>query len=211
MRCLDVLIADDHPLFRFAIARTIQAHPELELVGEARGGREAIELALEYRPELAVVDVEMPGMGAVDVLKAFARESLHTRVLCLAEDLDCETVYALVEAGAHGVLDKSVTRDQILDTLLRVAAGETVLSSDAQIALALAVRRRRENPPVILTVRELEILRFLAAGRSTPAIAAEVYLSPSTVKGHLQRIYERLEVSDRAAAVAEGIRRGLIE
>ena len=207
----DVLVADDHPLFRFAIARTIHAHPELELVAEASGGRDAIELALEHRPDLAVVDVEMPLIGGLDVVRAFTRESLSTRVLCLAEEIDCETVYALIEAGAHGVLCKSVTRDEILDALLRVARGETVLSSDAQIALALAVRRRRENPHVVLPARELEILRFLAAGRTTPAIAAELYLSPSTVKAHLQRIYERLEVTDRAAAVAEGIRRGLIE
>jgi two-component system, NarL family, nitrate/nitrite response regulator NarL len=207
----NVLIADDHPLYRFAIARTVQAYPEFEVVAEVSAGREAIELAVEHRPDLAVIDVEMRGFGGLEVLRAFTREALPTRVLCVTDQLQSETVYTLVQAGASGVLDKGVGRHEIVDALLRIAAGETVLVPMAQIALAQAVRSRRESPPVVLTGRETEILRRLAGGQSAPVIARELFLSPSTVKSHLQRIYERLGVSDRAAAVAEGIRRGLIE
>jgi two-component system, NarL family, nitrate/nitrite response regulator NarL len=208
---LRVLIADDHPLFLFAIAHSVNSRDELEIVGQARTGREAIEAALETQPDLAVLDVEMPDLGGLEVLKAFSREGLRTRVLFVSGNLDADVSYDLIEAGAAGVLDKSAMPDQIGDALVRIAHGETVLAPDVQSSLMRAVRDRREKPPTVLSPREGEVLRFLAAGLSAPQIARELHLSPSTVKTHLQRLYERLDVSDRAAAVAEGMRRGLIE
>jgi two-component system, NarL family, nitrate/nitrite response regulator NarL len=196
---LRVLIADDHPLFLFAIAHSVNSRQELELVGQARTGREAIAAALDTQPDLAVLDVEMPDLGGLEVLRAFSREGLSTRVLFVSGNL------------AAGVLDKSAMPDQIGDALVRIAQGETVLAPTVQSALMRAVRDRRDRPQTVLSPRESEVLRFLAAGLSAPQIAKELHLSPSTVKTHLQRLYERLEVSDRAAAVAEGMRRGLIE
>jgi two-component system, NarL family, nitrate/nitrite response regulator NarL len=208
---LRVLIADDHPLFLFAIAHSVDLRPELELVGQAKTGREAIALALETRPDLAVLDMQMPDLDGLEVLKAFRREGLATRVLFVSGNLDAEVSYDLIEAGAAGVLDKGAMPDQIGDALVRIANGETVLAPAVQSALMRAVRERRERTPTVLSPREGEVLRFLADGLSAPQIARELHLSPSTVKTHLQRLYERLEVSDRAAAVAEGMRRGLIE
>jgi two-component system, NarL family, nitrate/nitrite response regulator NarL len=208
---LRVLIADDHPLFLFAIAHTVNTRTDLELVGQATNGRDALATALEVRPDLAVLDVDMPELDGLEVLRAFGREGLRTRVLFVTGSLDAAMAYQLVEAGAAGVLDKSVMPDQIGDALNRIAQGETVLAPDVQAALMQAVRDRRERPATVLSPREGEVLRFLAAGLSAPQIARELHLSPSTVKTHLQRLYERLEVSDRAAAVAEGMRRGLIE
>src|SRR3954449_10042573 len=101
-----VLIADDHPLFLFAIAHSVKSREELELVGQARTGREAIALALETRPDLAVLDVEMPDLGGLEVLQAITREGLGTRVLFLSGNLDAQVSYDLIEAGAAGVLDK---------------------------------------------------------------------------------------------------------
>jgi two-component system nitrate/nitrite response regulator NarL len=115
-----------------------------------------------------------------------------------------------VQAGAAGVLEKDATPDTIADALLRIAAGETVLAPSVQAALVSGVQARRE-PALELSPREHDVLRGLARGLSGPQIAAELHVSPSTVKTHLQRLYERLGVSDRAAAVAEGMRRGLIE
>ena len=207
---LRVLIADDHPLFLFAIAHSVNSRDELEIVGQARTGREAIEAALETQPDLAVLDVEMPDLGGLEVLKAFSREGLRTRVLFVSGNLDADVSYDLIEAGAAGVLDKSAMPDQIGDALVRIAHGETVLAPDVQSSLMRAVRDRREKPPTVLSPREGEVRRFLAAGLSAPQIARELHLSPSTVKTHLQRLYERLEVSDRAAAVAEGMRGGLM-
>jgi two-component system, NarL family, nitrate/nitrite response regulator NarL len=208
---LRVLIADDHPLFLFAIAHSVNSRPELELVGQARTGREAIATALETRPELAVLDVDMPDLGGLEVLHALTREGLTTRVLFVSGNLDAQISYDLIEAGASGVLDKSAMPDQIGDSLVRIANGETVLAPTVQSALMRAVRDRRDRPTTVLSPREGEVLEFLAAGLSAPQIARELHLSPSTVKTHLQRLYARLEVSDRAAAVAEGMRRGLIE
>jgi two-component system nitrate/nitrite response regulator NarL len=208
---LRVLIADDHPLFLFAIAHSVNSRQELELVGQARTGREAIAAALDTQPDLAVLDVEMPDLGGLDVLKAMIDEGLPTRVLFVSGNLDAQVSYDLIEAGAAGVLDKSAMPDQIGDALVRIAQGETVLAPTVQSALMRAVRDRRDRPQTVLSPREGEVLRFLADGLSAPQIAKELHLSPSTVKTHLQRLYERLEVSDRAAAVAEGMRRGLIE
>jgi two-component system, NarL family, nitrate/nitrite response regulator NarL len=208
---LRVLIADDHPLFLFAIAHSVNSREELELVGQATTGREAIAAALETRPDLAVLDVEMPDLDGLEVLRAFGREGLATRVLFVSGNLDADVAYDLIEAGAAGVLDKGAMPDQIGDALVRISQGETVLAPTVQSALMRAVRDRREKPQTVLSPREGEVLRFLAAGLSAPQIARELHLSPSTVKTHLQRLYERLEVGDRAAAVAEGMRRGLIE
>ena len=208
---LRVLIADDHPLFLFAIAHSVNARPEFELVGQARTGREAIEVALATEPDLAVLDVEMPDLNGLDVLQAMTREGLACRVLFVSGSLDSAKSYNLIEAGAAGVLEKDAMPDEIGDALIRISRGETVLAPSVQAALMREVRDRRERPRTVLSPREAEVLAFLADGLSAPQIAARLQLSPSTIKTHLQRLYERLEVSDRAAAVAEGMRRGLIE
>src|SRR4051794_20688256 len=143
---LRVLVADDHPLFLFALAHTVTAHPELELVGQARSGEQAIACALGQRPDLAVLDVEMPGLGGLDVLHAINRERLATRVLFMSGSLDPSTAYRLIEAGAAGVLEKDVTPEEIGDALVRIAEGDTVLAPSVQAALMREVRERRERP-----------------------------------------------------------------
>jgi len=208
---LRVLIADDHPLFLFAVAHALKLQPQLALAGQAQTGREAIRLALETQPDLAVLDVQMPDVSGLDVLRRMTRAGLRTRVLFLSGQLSDAIAYELVAAGASGVLSKDATPEQIADALMRVAAGEKVLSPGVQAALAREVRERGHREQAQLSPREHQVLGFLAAGLSAPQIAGELHLSPSTVKTHLKRLYERLEVSDRAAAVAEGMRRGLIE
>ena len=112
MSMLRVLVADDHPLFLFAIAHSIETRAELELVAQAKTGSEAIAAALETRPDLAVLDVEMPDLSGLDVLEALRREGLETRVLFVSGSLDASIAYQLVEAGAAGVLDKSAMPDE---------------------------------------------------------------------------------------------------
>jgi two-component system nitrate/nitrite response regulator NarL len=207
---LRVVVADDHPLFLFALAHAVEARPELELVARASTGVEALDAVRRERPELAVLDVQMPGLTGLAVLEAIVREDLPTRVLFLTGAVEPPAAYDLVQAGAAGVLEKDALPDAIGEALVRIAAGETVLAPSVQAALVSGVRERRE-PPVALSRRERDMLVGLARGLSGPQIAAELHLSPSTVKTHLQRLYDRLGVSDRAAAVAEGMRRGLIE
>jgi two-component system nitrate/nitrite response regulator NarL len=132
---LRVLVADDHPLFLFVIAHSVSSREELELVGQARTGREAIACALQTRPDLAVLDVEMPDLNGLDVLNAINREGLGTRVLFVSGSLSANTSYALIEAGAAGVLEKDATPGEIGDALIRIADGETVLATSVQAAL----------------------------------------------------------------------------
>jgi two-component system, NarL family, nitrate/nitrite response regulator NarL len=207
---LRVLVADDHPLILVSLEGVVRARPELELAARAASGDEALAAARAERPDLAVLDVQMPGLNGLEVLEAMKRDALPTRVLFVTGTVDPAVAYDLVQAGAAGVLEKDATPDMIADALLRIAGGETVLAPSVQGALITGVQARREPAPS-LSPREHDVLRGLARGLSGPQIAAELHVSPSTVKTHLQRLYERLGVSDRAAAVAEGMRRGLIE
>ncbi|MDO8184152.1 response regulator transcription factor [Conexibacter sp. JD483] len=206
-----VLVADDHPLFREAIVRTIRERPEFELVGEAADGRAALEAIRELRPDVAVIDVKMPELDGLQVVAAVRRDELPTRVLLLSAFLDSSIVFQAVGAGAAAYLSKEADRGQIGDAIAAVARGETVLSPEAQAGIAAEVRSRQVEDRPLLTPREREVLGHVAAGRGAPEIARLIHLSPATVKGHLQSLYEKLGVSDRAAAVAEAMRRGLLE
>jgi two-component system nitrate/nitrite response regulator NarL len=206
-----VLVADDHPLYRESVVRAVRDRPDFELVGEASGGREALDEIRRLTPDVAVLDLKMPELDGLQILNAVRRESLPTRVVLLSAFLEGAVVYQAVAGGAAAYLSKDAERTTICEAIAAVARGETVLSSEAQAGIAAEVRvRGREERPA-LTPREQEILVMVAAGKAAPEIAGQLHLSPATVKGHLQAIYEKLGVSERAAAVAEGMRRGLLE
>jgi two-component system, NarL family, nitrate/nitrite response regulator NarL len=206
-----VLVADDHPLYREGVIRAIKERPDLELVAECDDGRTALDRIKDLRPDVAVLDVKMPGLDGTGVLNAVERERLPTRVAFLSAYLDGAVVYSAVSGGAAAYLSKEADRDEICDAIAAVARGETILASEAQAGIAREVRARRDDQRPVLTSREREILGLTANGHSAPQIASELYLSTATVKTHLQHLYEKLGVSDRAAAVAEAMRRGLLE
>jgi two-component system nitrate/nitrite response regulator NarL len=206
-----VLVADDHPLYREAVVRAVRARPEFELIGEAEDGRAALGVIRESAPDVAVLDVEMPSLGGLDVVRAVNRDSLVTRVVLLSAHLESDTVYAAVQAGVSAYLSKAWPAERICDALLAVARGETILPNEIQAGLAAAIRNNAAGARIHLTPREMDVLGGLAAGKSAPAIAVELHVSTATVKTHLKTLYEKLGVSDRAAAVAESMRRGLIE
>jgi two-component system nitrate/nitrite response regulator NarL len=206
-----VIVADDHPLFREAIVRAVRERPDFELAGEAASGREALELVRTAKPDVAVLDLKMPELDGLEVARAIERDGLPTRVVILTAFTEGALVFQAVAAGAAAYLSKDADRQVITDAIAAAARGETVLSPEAQASIAGEVRvRGREQRPA-LTPREQEILEHVAAGRAAPEIAKLLFLSPATVKGHLQNLYEKLGVSDRAAAVAEAMRRGLLE
>jgi two-component system nitrate/nitrite response regulator NarL len=207
-----VLIADDHPLFREAIARVIAERPDLELVAEAADGRAALEKIRELEPDVAVIDVRMPQLDGSDVLLALREEGLHTNVVFLSAFLDSKTVYDAVAAGANAYLSKEAETGEIVTAILAAARGETILGPEVQTGLAEQIRFREENESrPRLSEREHEVLKLIADGLSTPEIGERIHLSTATVKTHLQHLYEKLGVSERAAAVAEGMRRGLVD
>jgi two-component system nitrate/nitrite response regulator NarL len=207
-----VLVADDHPLFRDGIARAVGQRDDLELVASVADGREALAAIREHAPDVAVLDVRMPGLDGVEVLRAVQADELDTRVLLLSAYTDSAIVYAAVTAGAGGYLSKDADRAAICDAIIAVARGEPALDPRVHAGLFEEVRRHRAPPaPQLLTDREQQVLRLIAGGLSAPAIAVELEISATTVKTHLAHLYEKLGVSDRAAAVAEGMRRGLLE
>ena len=210
-RRVRVVVADDHPLFREGIVRAVRDRPEFELVGEAADGRAALDEIRRLEPDVAVIDVKMPELDGLQVLNALQRDGSKTRVVLLSAFLDGAVVFQAVAAGAAAYLSKDAERRDICEAVAAVARGETVLSPGAQAGIAEEVRARGHVGRPALTPREQEILVHVAEGRTAPDIAKLLYLSPATVKGHLQAIYEKLGVSDRAAAVAEGMRRGLLE
>jgi two-component system nitrate/nitrite response regulator NarL len=206
-----IIVADDHPLFREAVVRAVRERPEFELVGEAVDGREALEAIRELAPQVAVLDVKMPGLDGLRVLNAVKRDGLATRVVLLSAYLDGATAFEAVANGAAAFLSKDADRRVILDTIAAVSRGETVLGPEIQAGLAEEIRLRGAKDRPGLSPRELEVLKHIAEGRSAPEIGRLIHLSPATVKSHLQGLYEKLGVSDRAAAVAEAMRRGLLE
>jgi len=208
---VSVLVAEDHPLFREAIIRAIKERPELELVGEAPDGRTALEEIRRLRPQVAVLDWKMPGLDGLQVLRAVDRDALPTRIVLLSAFLDGSLAYQAVAAGAAAYLTKDADRRRIQETVLAVSRGETVLAPEIQAGIATEIRQRGRPDGPALSQREREILGHIAQGRSAPDIAKLLFLSPATVKGHLQNLYEKLGVNDRAAAVAEAMRRGLLE
>lgn len=211
MERVRVLVADDHPLFREGVARAVSEWPELELIGEVADGRSALELIRSELPHVAIVDMRLPELDGAQIAAAVTRDDLTTRVLLLSAFADEQIVFRALEAGAAGYLTKDSTRDEIARAALAVGRGGTVLAPELTAGLASQIRLRGQADTPVLTMREREVLALLCEGQSAPQIAQKLFLGTTTVKSHLGHLYEKLGVSDRAAAVAEAMRRGLIE
>jgi len=206
-----VLVGDDHPMFRDGVVRALVSSGTVEVVAEAENGADAFTLIKEHRPDVAVLDYRMPGMDGAQVAAAVRRDELPTRVLLVSAFDDAEIVYHALHEGAAGFLPKESSKSEIVAAVLECARGKDVLPPSLAAGLAGEIRRRGEPSAPALSPRERQVLDLIARGRSIPAIAQELYLAPSTVKTHVQRLYEKLGVSDRAAAVAEAMRRKLLD
>ncbi|HEX7299988.1 MAG TPA: response regulator transcription factor [Solirubrobacteraceae bacterium] len=206
-----VLVADDHPLYREAVVRAVRSRPEFELVGEAGDGREALDAIRADRPDVAVLDVEMPSLRGIEIVEALRRDGVATRVVLLSAHLESDMVYEAVAGGVAAYLSKAAPGDRICDAIAAVARGEVILPAEVQAGLASEIRLRSDSARPALSPREREVLALIAEGLTAPAVGRELHLSTATVKSHLKTLYEKLGVSDRAAAVAEAMRRGLLE
>jgi two-component system nitrate/nitrite response regulator NarL len=204
-----VLVADDHPIFREGVARAVGNRDGLEVVAQCERGDEALARIREVRPDVAVIDYRMPGLDADGVLAGLREDGPLTRVLVLSAVTEPEHVLAVLELGAAGYLNKDSDRSVIVEAVERIAAGGLVMGPDAQAAMLHRVRGggTAASP---LTDREQEVLELLAEGLSAPQIADRLVVGASTVKTHLKNLYGKLGVGDRAAAVAEGMRRGIL-
>jgi two-component system, NarL family, nitrate/nitrite response regulator NarL len=206
-----VVVADDHPLYRDGVVRALRASGRVEVVAEAGDGRTALDEIARHQPAVALLDYKLPELDGVAVTNAVVRDGLPTRVLLVSAFTDSGVVYRALETGAAGFVSKEARREQIVDAVLACARGENVVPPDVAAGLVSEIRLRRQDDTPALTPREQEILRLIAEGHSLPEIARELFLGLTTVKTHVQHLYEKLGVSDRAAAVASAMRRGLIE
>jgi two-component system nitrate/nitrite response regulator NarL len=205
-----VAVIEAQPLFRDALCRVVRQRPQLQLAGEGGDAREALALLREARPDVALVDPALPSLSGDRLLTLTSSEGLTTRFLFIAARLSRSTAYELLVLGAGGCVLSDTTAEELGRAITEVAAGRTFLCPAVQHALVGEIRVRERDPGPLLSPREHEVLRRVAGGQSTPAIAAAMHLSISTVKTHLRHLYDKLEVSDRAAAVAAAMRRGLI-
>jgi two-component system, NarL family, nitrate/nitrite response regulator NarL len=206
-----VLVADDHPVFREGLVRALRSRAELDVVGEASDGREALEGIRKLEPDVALLDVKMPGLDGTQVTHAVKRDGLPTRVVLLSAHAASELIYQAIAQGASAYVSKEASRDEICDTVAAVGRGETRLTTDMQSELVRQIQMRSIEDRPVLSQREREVLVLIADGLSAPEVGRRLHLSTATVKSHLQNLYEKLEVSDRAAAVARAMRLGLLE
>lgn len=208
---VSVVIADDHPVYRAGLARTVSQRAELHLVAEAESGREALDAIREHKPQVAVVDLKMPDLDGLAILNAVSREKLETKVVMLTGYASGDTAYEVMAAGASAYISKTSEPATVCETITTVARGGTYLAPEFHGALADQIKLRAEDSGPILSDREQEVLRLTAEGKSVAEVGKSLHLSAATVKTHLQHTYRKLGVSDRAAAVAEAMRRGLME
>jgi len=209
---MSVVIADDHPVYREGLVRIVREQPEFELAAECRDGDEALAAIEAKAPDVGLLDLHLPGRDGINVLRELRlRGHTATRVVMLSVSDDGATVHEAIAAGAVGYLVKEAGPNEIRDALKAVASGRTVLPARLHAGLAAEIKEQAEALESPLSAREQEVLRLTAEGRSAREIAAQLIVSTATVKTHLQHIYEKLDVSDRAAAVAKAMRRGLLD
>ncbi len=205
------MAADPQPLYRDALARTFRQDSAFQVVGEHADGRAALTAIRQLQPDVAVLEVDMPVLDGRRVVDAVARERMRTGVVLLASDVTPAQAFDAVAAGARGFLSKRSTGDQLRRAVRRAAGGDTVLCADAQSVLAGEIRLRHAGDRCRLGPREQQVVELIAQGLSVPEIARRLQIAPSTVKTHVEHLYERLGVSERAQAVAEAMRRGLLD
>ncbi|QMV17957.1 response regulator [Granulicella sp. 5B5] len=200
-----VFCVDDHPLMREGIAAVVRNEPDMLLVGEAQCGREAIAAYCQHRPDVTLMDLRLPDISGIDALLAIRTECKEARVIILTTfDGDAEIQRAL-EAGAKGYMLKSMPRKQLVDMIRNVHAGKRHVPPE--VAAQLAEHMGHES----LSKREIEVLQKIAGGNRNSDIAALLFITEETVKGHVKHIMEKLGASDRTEAVAIGLRRGIIQ
>lgn len=203
-----VLVVDDHAVMRAGVAALLDGEPSVRIVGEAADGREALARIASLRPDVALVDLRMPGLHGVELTAAVTAGPTATRVLVLTTYDSDDDIERAVEAGAVGYLLKDAHRTQLVDAVRAASRGETVLAP--RVAARLLARTREPEPRPALTRREIAVLEGVADGLANPAIGRRLGIGEATVKTHLLRAFAKLDVGDRTRAVVVAMERGLL-
>lgn len=213
MEPLRVLIADDHLLFRDGLRTLLTAAPDMALVGEATDGEEAVALAAELQPDVALMDIQMPGVNGIEATWRIVSASPHVGVLVVTMFEDDNSVFLAMRAGARGYLLKGAKYDEVLRAIRAVGAGEAIFSpAIAARLIDYFAQARPAAPPQAfpeLSEREREVLSLIARGAKNAEIADRLYLSPKTVRNHVSNILGKLQVVDRAEAIVRAREAGM--
>ena len=200
-----ILAADDHPVLRAGIAALIGCEEDMELVGEACNGREALELFRKYRPDVTLMDLRMPEMNGIDAIGAIRGEFPDARIIVLTTHHGDVQVTRALRAGARAYLMKGELRKELLETIRAVHAGQKRLSPEVAAEIA------QHSTDGTLTPREVVVLRLVAAGNSNKEIGAQLSLTEVTVKSHVKNVLSKLGANDRTHAVTIALKRGIID
>jgi DNA-binding NarL/FixJ family response regulator len=200
-----VLIADDHSVLRHGLVSLIGFEADMMVVGEARNGREAVDLWKQHRPDVTMLDLRMPELDGVGVIKQIRADDENTRIIVLTTYDGDEDIYRAIQAGAKGYLLKDVPREALIDCIRRVHAGETC------VPVHLANRLAKRVSDKSVSEREIDVLKLMAQGKSNKEIGSALFISAGTVKSHVKSIFAKLNVNSRAEAVANAAHRGLIQ
>ncbi len=206
-----ILIADDHPIVREGMAAILSAQPDMELVGEAADGAQAVTLARQTRPDVILLDLEMPLKDGVTVIREVMEADLQSRILVLTSYGDDERVFPAIKSGALGYLLKDTPRERLLQAIRDVAQGQAILHPTIAIKVMRELNQPSDLPPTPapLTEREMDTLRLVARGLSNQEIAAELTIHEYTVAKYVGSILDKLHVANRTQAALYALREGL--
>jgi len=200
-----ILSVDDHPVLRGGIAALIGNQTDMEVVAEASNGREALEQFRKHRPDITLMDLQMPEMSGIEAISAIRGEFPEARIIILTTHAGDVQVSRALKAGARAYLLKGSLRNELLETIRAVHAGQKRVSSEIAAEIA------EHSTDNALTPREVDVLRLVAKGNANKEIAAQLSLTEETVKSHIRNILAKLDANDRTHAVAIGVKRGIID
>jgi DNA-binding NarL/FixJ family response regulator len=217
MQQIQVLVADDHALFREGMNALLAATPDISVVGEAASGEEAITLSRELDPDVVLMDINMPGVSGIEATRAILQFNPQTGIIMVTMLEDDASVFAAMRAGARGYVLKGAHHDELLSAIRAVAQGQALFGPGiarrmANFFRALSEKQYRQFPEQAfpeLTDREREVLELIAQGLKNPEIAERLFVSPKTVRNHISNIFSKLQVADRAEAIIQAREAGL--
>jgi two-component system response regulator NreC len=213
MEKIKILLVDDHAIMRDGIKALLSIYDDIEVVGEASEGREAIEMARELNPDVVVMDISMPGMDGLEVTRRLTKRNPGMKVIILTQHDNREYILSTIKVGAAGYIPKKALGADLISAIRAVHSGDSFLYPSAAKTLIDDYRKQAEQPDIYesLTDREREILKLIAEGLTSREIANALYISQKTVQGHRTKIMEKLDLHNRTELIKYAIRKGLVD